>query len=173
MNRASIISILCLALLSPSVFAELASSCRSQVIQKNQLDSIIERRAKTFKHCLVCAGDSCQLKKWPASGVDFMRMCKVLFCTPKKLPGSAILPEAANQDGSFHFAYTIGKDGRVQDIKITEISGGITPKTALKLANSSYKRRKYEPIIVNGKSYELTNLTDSIRLTVDYTVRPN
>lgn len=173
MNRTSIISILCLALLSPFVFAEPSSSCRSQVIQKNQLDSIVERRATTFKHCLVCEGDSCQLKKWAASGVDFMRMCKVLFCTPKKIPGSALLPEAANQDGAFHFAYTIGKDGRVKDIKITEISGGVTPKTALKLANSAYKRRRYEPIIVNEQPYELTNLTDSIRLTVDYTVRPN
>ena len=160
-----------LVLVAPSAFGEFPTSCRSQEIRKDQIDALIERRATTFKHCLVCEGQTCQMKNWPVSGAEFADRCKVLFCTPQKIPRSAITPEDADQNGSFGFTYTIGKKGRVKDIRITEVSGDIEPKTALRLANATYKRRKYVPVVVDGKSYGITNLVDSMRLTIDLDVR--
>lgn len=159
------------AVLSSTAYADLPTSCPTQVLQKSQIASVLERRTTTFKHCLECNGQSCQLKRWAAGGQQFAQMCKVLFCTPTKIPKSATTPLDAEQDGEFRFTYTIGKNGRIENIQVADISGGITPRQALKLAKSTYKRRRYEPIVVDGVEYELSNLVGHMRLSVKFNVK--
>ena len=167
MTRKFILVILSAAILaSTPIRAEQATTCLNKELQKNQVDSIIERRATTFKHCLVCSGKSCQLKTWPPTGADFAQACKVLFCTPLKIPRSALAPANVNANGASYFTYAIDKNGRTKDINITDASGGLTLEAAQKLAETMFRRRIYEPIIHDGQAYELTNLKHSMRLTM-------
>ena len=126
-----------------------------------------------FKHCLECEGDSCELTRWPESGKDFAKVCKALFCTPKKIPRTTFAPDEVDKDGAFNFTYTIGKNGRVKDIEVTDVIGDITYEAALKAAEATYKRRRYEPIIIDGTAYELSNLQDGVKIDAKIQIRKN
>tara|TARA_R110002072_G_scaffold31735_18_gene97698 strand:+ start:20477 stop:21022 length:546 start_codon:yes stop_codon:yes gene_type:complete len=153
--------------------ADPATACPVQVIKRDQIKAVVARRQTTFKHCLECEGDSCELTRWPESGKDFAKVCKALFCTPKKIPRTTFAPDEVDKDGAFNFTYTIGKNGRVKDIEVTDVIGDITYEAALKAAEATYKRRRYEPIIIDGTAYELSNLQDGVKIDAKIQIRKN
>lgn len=154
----------------PMASAELAyepaRSCPVQVIRKDQIKSIIERRQTTFKHCLSCSGDQCELRQWPEEGKDFAQACRLLFCTPTKMPGKMFMPDEVEEGGVF-FTYGISAKGRIKDVQITDFMG-ISEKDARQLINNYFERRRYEPIVIDGKSYELVNLKDGTNFTINW-----
>lgn len=139
-------------------------SCPVEVIRKDQISSVIERRQSTFKHCLNCEGDQCEFSEWPEEGRDFAKACRVLFCTPKKRPKKTFMSQQI-KNGSIFFTYGINKDGRVKDVDLTEYSV-VSEEQARKLIRSYFERRRYEPIVIDGKTYELNGLNDGTRFKI-------
>lgn len=155
---------LTLTLVFASLTAEVSlaeqRSCPALVIKKSEVKSIVARRQTTFKHCLSCQGETCEFKDWPAEGQDFARACRLLFCAPTKMPQKMLLPEKFTKEAGIFFTYGIGKKGRIKDVEITDLIGDIEEEEALQMVNNYFERRRYEPIVVDGKTYELINLKD-------------
>ena len=69
------------------------------------------------------------------------------------------------KNGSIFFTYGINKDGRVKDVDLTEYSV-VSEEQARKLIRSYFERRRYEPIVIDGKTYELNGLNDGTRFKI-------
>ena len=157
MFRALVFISLCLT--SLHVVSE-PRTCPVSVIKKNQIKTIVERRQTTFKHCLACEGEQCVFKEWPAEGKDFADACKLLFCTPTKMPRKMFVSDDTAKEGGVFFTYGINKKGRVDFVEVTELRGELTEESALELIRDFFERRRYEPIVIDGKAYELVDLKD-------------
>jgi hypothetical protein len=157
-----VVSWLCLAL--PAVAQ--SRTCPVEVIRKDQIESVVERRQTTFKHCLACEGDVCQFRQWPEEGKDFANACRVLFCTPTEMPGKMFLPDNVTKEAGIFFTYGINKQGRIDNVEITELLGGITETEARKMIRNYFERRRYEPITIDGQTYELQGLKDGTNYEV-------
>lgn len=155
-------SYLCLAL---PVSAE-GRSCPVEVIRKDQIESVVARRQTTFKHCLACEGDVCQFRQWPEEGKEFASACRLLFCTPTKMPGKMFLPDNVTKEAGIFFTYGINKQGRIDNVEITELLGGLDETEARKMIRNYFERRRYEPITIDGKTYELQGLKDGTNYKV-------
>ena len=59
----------------------------------------------------------------------------------------------------FEFSYKISEKGRVRDIEITSIEGVMHRREAYRWTTGLTKRVIYLPVRVNGKTYEITNLS--------------
>ena len=153
--------------------AQQPRSCPATAIKKSEVKSVVERRQTTFKHCLACSGTSCELKDWPKEGKDFAAACKLLFCTPTKLPKKSLLPQEVNRQGGVFFTYGISKKGRIQDVELTDIIGDVEESMARKLIKAFFERRRYEPIVIDGVAYELTNLRDGSNYQVTTEIQTN
>jgi hypothetical protein len=145
-------------------------TCPVNVIKKGQIKTIVDRRQTTFKHCLACEGDQCVFKEWPAEGQDFAAACKLLFCTPTKMPWNMFVSEDVAKEGGVFFSYGINKKGRVDFIELTELRGDVTEDMARELINDYFERRRYEPIVVDGKTYELVDLKDGTNYKINWKV---
>mgnify|MGYP003659389908 FL=1 len=135
-------------------------SCPTQAIKKSEISNIVEKRQTTFEHCLACEGDQCQFREWPAEGKNFEQACRLFFCTPTKVPRKMLVPPGTARDGGVFFTYGINRKGRVKDVEVTEVFGETTEEMGRELIDNFFERRRYEPIVVDGKVYELNQLND-------------
>ena len=146
-------------------------TCPVNVIKKNQIKTIVERRQTTFKHCLACEGDQCVFKRVAGRRSRFCSRCKLLFCTPTKMPRKMFVSVDTAKEGGVFFSYGINKKGRVDFIELTELQrGDVTEDMARELINAYFERRRYEPIVVDGKTYELVDLKDGTNYKFNWKV---
>jgi hypothetical protein len=153
-------SLLLLICVVPQLALAEQRSCPTQPIKKSEISNIVERRQSTFEHCLQCEGDQCQFRDWPAEGQDFSQACRLFFCTPTKVPRKMLVLPGTARDGGVFFTYGINNKGRVKDVEITRVVGDTTEEMGRELINDFFERRRYEPIVNNGKAYELNQLND-------------
>jgi hypothetical protein len=151
--------LLMMGLITEVAFAE-ERSCPVQVIEKSEIANIVERRQTTFKHCLACEGDQCQFREWPAEGNDFAQACRLLFCAPTKMPRKLFVSPGTAREGGVFFTYGISRKGRVKDVEIIQVVGETTEEMGRELIDDFFERRKYEPIVIDGKAYELNQLNE-------------
>lgn len=147
--------------------------CPRGTMTKDVLAQLQERRERTFKHCLACEGNRCQLKPWPAdeNSQKLAHMCKTFFCTPVSMPRSTFTPEAREMEGTLQFTYEINEKGRADNFQITTVSGDVKEEEAVDWARSLFKRRKYEPIEIDGTTYVITNLRSGTRVRGQFELR--
>lgn len=151
--------LLMMSFISEFTYAE-QRSCPAQVIKKSEVANIVERRQTTFKHCLECTGDQCEFREWPAEGADFAQACRLFFCAPIEAPRKMLLPSGTAREGGVFFTYGINAQGRIKDVEITDVVGDTTEEMGLELIANFFERREYEPIVIDGKTYELNDLKD-------------
>ena len=143
-------------------------TCPALVIKKSEISSIVERRQSTFKHCLACVGDQCTFKDWPEEGKDFEQACRLLFCAPTKMPRKMFFSGDAAVEGGVFFTYGISKEGKVKDVVITQLVGDVTESEVRQHIDNLFERRRYEPIEIDGKLYELTGLQDGTHYRMNW-----
>lgn len=148
-------------------------TCPALAIKKSEINSIVERRQSTFKHCLACVDDQCTFKQWPAEGKEFEQACRLLFCAPTKMPRKMFINPKSAEEGGVFFTFGISKEGRVKDVKITDLVGEVTESEALQHIDNLFERRRYEPIEINGKRYELTGLRDGNNYRINWKTNVN
>ena len=133
-------------------------------------EKISALREKTFALCLKCEGNSCKMNIFkPESDPDLEEkrlgataLCKRVFCTPKKIrkiQGEEIPADLPIGKSRFEFSYKISEKGRVRNIEITSLEGVMNRREAYRWTTGLTKRVIYLPVRVNGKTYEITNLS--------------
>tara|TARA_Y100000590_G_scaffold434977_1_gene553862 strand:- start:1281 stop:1841 length:561 start_codon:yes stop_codon:yes gene_type:complete len=156
---------------SGTFFAESTMECNFNTDLSGALDEKISAyRDKAFPLCLTCEGNSCKMNVFsPETDPDSEKQrllvtaaCKRYFCTPKKfrkVQGEEIPADQPNGKSSFEFTYKISSKGRVRDIEITSVEGVMNRRDAYRWTQMLTKRVIYLPVEVNGKTYEITNLS--------------
>ena len=165
-----IIFLVCL-IVSANIYATETMQCNFDSALGESLDEKISAlREKAFGLCLKCEGNSCKMNIFKSeSDPDLeekrqgaMALCKRVFCTPKrirKIQGEEIPTDLPIGKSRFEFSYKISEKGRVRDIEITSIEGVMNRREAYRWTTGLTKRVIYLPVRVNGKTYEITNLS--------------
>ncbi len=133
-------------------------------------EKISALREKTFALCLKCEGNSCKMNIFkPESDPDLEEkrlgataLCKRVFCTPKKIrkiQGEEIPADLPIGKSRFEFSYKISEKGRVRNIEITSLEGVMNRREAYRWTTGLTKRVIYLPVKINGKTYEISNLS--------------
>ena len=168
------IFILVTLVFSGTFFAESTMECNFKNELGESLDEkILDLRERTFDLCLKCEGNSCKMNVFrPETDPDSEKQrllvtaaCKRYFCTPKKfrkVQGEEIPADQPNGKSSFEFTYKISSKGRVRDIEITSVEGVMNRRDAYRWTQMLTKRVIYLPVEVNGKTYEITNLSAAL-----------
>ena len=149
-------------ILSPSIFSSEYTQCDfNEELGKGNNELISSYREKAFDTCLKCEGNSCKINAFaPKSPND--NICKHLFCKPikkRKIQGEEIPTDLTTGFSKFEFSYKISAKGRVRDIEITSIQGVMNSRDAYRWTTGLTKRVIYLPLKLNGKTYEITNLS--------------
>ena len=141
---------------------------KSWIIPFQTIKQVVKHRSNAMDICLSCEGDSCSMKSWSEEQVKEFNVCKRLFTTPVYLRANSMseLPSKFKRIGKeskrstyFYYNYSISKEGRVSDIKVTSIfgAGRLTKKEALQLWTIVTEDSFYEPIEIEDKRYEINN----------------
>ena len=159
---------------SGTFFAEGSVQCNFKSDLGDALDEKISSfRDRAFPLCLKCEGNSCKMNIFsPETDPDLeekrlgaIKLCKRLFCTPKKfrkIQGEEIPADQPIGKTSFEFTYKISDKGRIRDIEITSLEGVMNRRDAYRWTTVLTKRVIYLPVEVNGKTYEITNLSAAL-----------
>ena len=138
-------------------------SYSEEKVSTDKISKLLDLRSKALKHCLVCDIESCTLKDWDAVNKTNDLVCKSLFCRPikKKVKSDKSFYFPKNQGfgkTSVLFTYSIDPEGKIKKVRLLEAEGEMELKQAQIFLESSLGRLRYEPIVVEGKSYSLDNL---------------
>tara|TARA_B110000014_G_C20021501_1_gene530038 strand:- start:268 stop:513 length:246 start_codon:yes stop_codon:yes gene_type:complete len=60
--------------------------------------------------------------------------------------------------------YKITKDGRGELVRIRDISGGSGTETIARALKRGLTKTYYEPLVIDGRKYEIVNLSSTFRL---------
>ena len=150
-----------------NVFAVEAMMCNfDKELGKNITDKLELIREKTIDTCLKCEGDSCQMKIWPSNKKGDAMVCQRLFCTPQKIrkvAGEEIPADITPGNSSIEFTYKITEKGKVRDVQITSVEGVMNEREAYRWVTGVTKRTVFLPLVINGKAYEITNLSATMK----------
>tara|TARA_B000000460_G_scaffold132783_1_gene93573 strand:- start:375 stop:956 length:582 start_codon:yes stop_codon:yes gene_type:complete len=132
-------------------------------LNKDTANKLKEVRSQTHSICLNCSGDSCTLKSWPTEKSNDAAICKLLFCTPSRVSRVFKLPEGAENGKSLiSFDYFITDKGKIKGIDITNVKGSMNDRQAYKYLTSFAKKTSFEPLKIDGRNYQLSNLSGQV-----------
>ncbi len=133
-----------------------------------QLDKEVIQNLKKFRSqyhstCLNCSADSCALKAWPSEKSGDAAVCKILFCSPTYVSRVFKMPEGAKKGKSLiTFDYFINEKGKVKGVDIVKVKGSMNERQAYKYITSFVKKTSFEPLVIEGKNYLISNLNGQV-----------
>ena len=156
--------LLVFVLASPSLFLGSDSMCTiDKELSKDIANKVKELRNQTISICLNCTDNSCTLKSWPTEKSNDASICKLLFCTPSYVSRVFKSPEGAKKGKSLiSFDYFINDKGRIKGVDITNVKGSMNDRQAYKYVTSFTKKTSFEPLTIEGKKYQISNLSGQV-----------
>ena len=134
-----------------------------KVVHKDIAKDLQKIRSQNHSICLECSGDSCTMKLWSSEKADDAEVCKLLFCRPSHVPRGIKFPEGLKTGYSLiNFDYSISTKGKIKGVEITSVKGTMNGRQAYKYVTSFAKRTSFEPLIIEGKNYQLLSLSGQI-----------
>ena len=152
-------------ILSPSIFSSEYTQCDFNTeLGTGNNEVISSYREKAFDTCLKCEGNSCKINSFPPKSAN-ANICKHLFCKPikkRKIQGEEIPTDLKIGYSKFEFSYKITEKGRINDVEIISLEGVMNQRDAYRWTTTVTKRIIYLPVKIEGKTYEITNLTNTL-----------
>jgi hypothetical protein len=103
------------------------------------------------------------MKLWSSEKAGDAEVCKLLFCRPSHVPRGIKFPEGLKTGYSLiNFDYSISTKGKIKGVEITSVKGTMNGRQAYKYVTSFVKRTSFEPLIIEGKNYQLLSLSGQI-----------
>ena len=103
------------------------------------------------------------MKPWPSEKLGDEQVCKVVFCTPLRVSRVFKKPEDAKSGKSLiNFDYYISAQGRIKGVEITSVKGAMNGRQAYKYVTSFTKKTTFEPLIIEGRTYQILGLSGQI-----------
>ncbi|GIS74347.1 MAG: hypothetical protein CM1200mP12_00660 [Gammaproteobacteria bacterium] len=73
------------------------------------------------------------------------------------------MPEGAKKGKSLiTFDYYINDKGKIKGVEITKVKGSMNERQAYKYITSFVKKTSFEPLVIQGKKYQISNLKDKL-----------
>ena len=153
----------CLFICSNLVFgADLICSIDTVVPQK-VVKVLQEIRSQYHSVCLECSGDACTMKPWSSEKTGDAAYCKLFFCRPSHVPRGIKFPEGLKTGNSLiNFDYSISTKGKIKGVEITSVKGAMNGRQAYKYVTSFTKKTTFEPLIIEGRTYQILGLSGQI-----------
>tara|TARA_Y100000590_G_scaffold62422_1_gene66749 strand:- start:4883 stop:5440 length:558 start_codon:yes stop_codon:yes gene_type:complete len=133
-----------------------------------QLDKEVVKSLKKFRDqyhstCLNCLNGSCDLKDWPSDKSGDASVCKILFCSPSYVSRVFKMPDGVKKGKSLiTFSYFINEKGKIKGVDITKVKGEMNLRQAYKYVTSFAKKTSFEPLVIEGKKYQVSNLNGQV-----------
>tara|TARA_B100000700_G_C15061034_1_gene865877 strand:- start:8755 stop:9312 length:558 start_codon:yes stop_codon:yes gene_type:complete len=132
-------------------------------LNKDTLSKLSEFRTQTQEICLKCSGKKCQLKDWPVEKSNDAAVCKLLFCTASYVSRVVKMPDDVKPGKSLiSFNFFLTDKGRIKGVDITNVKGEMNDRQAYKYITSFAKKTRFEPLILDGNVYQLSNLSGQV-----------
>lgn len=139
---------------SPVMICDHTAAMSSELLLRT-----LNYRESAFNTCLRCEGPSCKMKSWPKEKKGDEAICKRIFCTPANVNKNYEVPADSPRGRSkFSYSYEISKKGKIKDFKILNYEGAHKPRDIVDYLKAYTKKTSYEPLVYDGKEYEITNL---------------
>ena len=169
-------ALLVLLLLITSLYATAESSPISEIPLFNcpavKLSASGKQLAKKnhdrfAKLCLVCDGDDCAMRAWPADYETYEDLCRNTFCAPVESRRARLLDQSYLGDHTIRFHYQISSAGEAELVENTFLKGAPDGKTEKevkkdydKFLKGYIQRNSYRPVVIDGSAKRIINLFD-------------
>ena len=134
-------------------------------LSKDNFQKLIQSRqnASAVSVCLKCAGKKCEMNSLKKEQTTEAVVCRMLFCTATSVSRDFKRPDGVKKGRTkIKFNYDISEDGRIEGLKIKETYGKMNNRQAYKYLRSFSRKTKFEPLVIDGKEYGITNLNAEI-----------
>ena len=132
-------------------------------LSKDHFQKLIQLRQQASAACLKCVGKECEMKSWKKEQAGDATVCRLLFCTATSVSRSFKSPDGVKKGRTkIKFNYDISEDGKIKGLKIKETYGTMNDRQAYKYLRSFSRKTKFEPLVIDGKEYGITNLNAEI-----------
>jgi len=136
-------------------------------LSKENFMKLKQFREPAAKVCLKCEGKDCEMKVWSKDQAGDAAICKLLFCTAKKVSRGFKLPDGIEKGRSkVSFDYFISENGKIKGIDVTSASGKMNKRQAYKYLVSFSKRTFFEPLVIDGINYRISNLSGEVTASI-------
>ena len=126
-----------------------------------------ENHSRFAKLCLVCDGDDCAMRAWPADYETYEQLCRNTFCAPTQSKRSRLLDQSYLGDHTIRFHYRISSSGEAELVENTFVKGAPDGKTFYemkkdydKFLKGYIRRNSYRPVVIDGSAKSIINLVD-------------
>jgi len=132
-------------------------------LSKDHFQKLIQLREQASKVCLKCVGKECEMKSWEKEQAGDATVCRLLFCTATSVSRSFKSPDGVKKGRTkIKFSYDISEDGRVKGLRVKSTSGKMNDRQAYKYIKSFAKKISYEPLVISGEAYQISNLSAEV-----------
>jgi hypothetical protein len=126
-----------------------------------------ENHDRFAKLCLVCDGDDCAMRAWPADYETYEDLCRNTFCAPIQSKRARLLDQSYLGDHTIRFHYRISSAGEAELVENAFLKGAPDGKTAQevkkdydKFLRGYIQRNSYRPVVIDGSAKSIINLVD-------------
>ena len=135
------------------------------------LEKLEEVRPLANKHCLVCRGAQCALKRWPEDQDAGRSLCQSLYCIPKSYPRAVTSEQSGWAAHLAEVRFKISKDGRgaLTEYVARTNEDRIRPynREINRTIKSFLHSTRFVPLIVDGEKKEIVNLSYVVQINND------
>jgi|TARA_B110000240_G_scaffold42795_1_gene48091 hypothetical protein len=132
-------------------------------LSKDHFQKLIQLRQQASAACLKCVGKECEMKSWKKEQAGDATVCRLLFCTATSVSRSFKSPDGVKKGRTkIKFNYDISEEGRIKGLRILSTSGKMNDRQAYKYLQSFSRKTSFEPLVIDGKQYGITNLTAEV-----------
>ncbi len=135
------------------------SDCEYAELKAEVVPGLLHERPRMMDVCLVCSREErrCSLRTLPRQQKDTQQLCRSLFSTPVRVTTMFATSSMERKFLDASISYDISVEGRVENIVIHELEGW-NPRQARQLLRDGARRVRFEPLLVDGVAFAITNL---------------
>ena len=132
-------------------------------LDKEVVKNLTKFRGQYHSTCLNCSNGSCSLKDWPSDKSGDASVCRILFCSPSYVSRVFKMPDGVKRGKSLiNFSYFINEKGKIKGVDITKVKGEMNARQAYKYVTSFAKKTSFEPLVIKGQRYKVSNLKGQV-----------
>jgi len=158
---------LCATAESSPIYEMPLFDCPAVKLSANGKQLAKENHDRFAKLCLVCDGDDCAMRDWPADYETYEALCRNTFCAPIQSKRPRLLDQSYLGDHTIRFHYRISSAGEAELVENTFLKGAPDGKTAQevkkdydKFLKGYLQRHSYRPVVIDGSAKSIVNLVD-------------
>ncbi len=135
------------------------SDCEYAELKAEVVPALLHQRPGMIDVCLVCSREErrCSPRSLPRQQKETQQLCRSLFSTPIRVTTMFATSSMARKFLDASISFDISVEGRVENIVIHDLEGW-NQRQARELIRDGARRVRFEPLLVDGVTFAITNL---------------